>query len=83
MTTETMIAKLQTTRALEALKFYISKSDNRGPELRCCILDIANYNKAEADALVADLNAAIAPVIEARCKALHGSIAAHYKGEAP
>jgi hypothetical protein len=78
MTTETMIEKLQTIRELESINARVKRA-NACSETECYVYCHVTCTEEEAEILAFELNAAIAPVIEARCKALHAEIAAHYK----
>lgn len=45
------------------IEFYISKSDNRDPELNCRSPSLS-MTKPEAESLAAELNAAIKPILQ-------------------
>lgn len=65
MTLQSAINELQAADAICSLSFYVLKSDNKGPELRCRIFDdcVKFQSEANAERLARELNEAIKPVI--------------------
>ncbi len=62
MTTDTAIDCLQIRRAIQALGFFTSKGENRGPELHCRIWSLEKLSAEQCEQLAAELEAAILPV---------------------
>jgi hypothetical protein len=61
MIEQTAIEKLHAAAALGALEFYVSQSENRGPELRCRIWDGFKFMaRKDVEKIALEFNQAIA-----------------------
>jgi len=78
VTTETLIGLLKQIQALEALEFFVSKSDNRDAEINCRLWTLG-ASKERCEQLAAEINAALAPVVQQWVSRLHEQIAGHYR----
>jgi hypothetical protein len=71
----TVADMLNAADALSRIEFYVTKYDNKPVELNCRIWHFPGLSKADVEALSAELNVAIAPVVSSLQKTLQNKAA--------
>lgn len=79
MTPQAIMDTLQSVRSLEAMQFYATKSDNKGPELHCRIWSFNTMPLEWVQSLAGDLNKAIQPVIRNWMHNVERPVVRHYE----
>jgi hypothetical protein len=78
MTLTERIILLQRARAIEAIEFYVTKSDNREAAIGCRLWSLSEMSELQCGYLVDELNSAIRPILQSNVAAIEERIARHY-----